>query len=265
MKKFICKISNLILGNITFQKIFELLYKMSLLGMNIGGGTDYETSGETSIIKRIAHNYVGGKEVVVFDVGANIGGYSTELSKLFSSNATIYSFEPSKKTFATLKRNVRKYPNINIYNFGFSDKKSKLILYSDKKVSGLASVYNRRLKHFGIKMNFKENIKTKTIDSFCIEKNITHINFLKIDVEGHELKVLEGAKKILQNKGIDYIQFEFGGCNIDSRTFLQDFFYLFGDNYQIYRVLKNGLYNLGKYKEQYERFVTTNYLAILNK
>lgn len=67
---------------------------------------------------------------------------------------------------------------------------------------------------------------------------------------------------MINDKRIDAIQFEFGGCNIDSRTFFQDFFYLLKDNYKIYRVLKDGLLEMPIYKETYEIFITINYLAI---
>lgn len=64
------------------------------------------------------------------------------------------------------------------------------------------------------------------------------------------------------NNKIEVIQFEFGGCNIDSRTYFQDFYYLLKDNYKIYRILKNGLIEIKSYKEIYEIFITINYLAI---
>ena len=67
---------------------------------------------------------------------------------------------------------------------------------------------------------------------------------------------------MINDKRIDAIQFEFGGCNIDSRTFFQDFFYLLKDHYKIYRVLKDGLLEMPIYKETYEIFITINYLAI---
>ena len=73
---------------------------------------------------------------------------------------------------------------------------------------------------------------------------------------------MNGAKQMINDKRIDAIQFEFGGCNIDSRTFFQDFFYLLKDHYKIYRVLKDGLLEMPIYKETYEIFITINYLAI---
>jgi len=161
-----------------------------------------------------------------------------------------------------MKNNLKGIENIKLYNFGFSDKNTTLTLYSNETGSGLASVYKRNLEHFDISMNIEETVKMRTIDSFCEENNIRRINFLKLDVEGNELNVLDGAKKMLESGNVDHIQFEFGGCNIDSRTYFQDFYYLLSDRYTIYRILKNGLFHIEKYKEIYECFITTNFLAI---
>ena len=149
----------------------------------------------------------------------------------------------------------------HVHNFGFGDKNASLTLYSNKKGSGIASLYKRRLDHFNIDMDVKEEIDIKTIDAFCNEINITNINFLKLDIEGNELKALHGAKTMLENHKVDFIQFEFGGCNIDSRTYFQDFYYLLKEDFYIYRIVKDGLFKIESYKEMYEAFITTNYLA----
>ena len=154
---------------------------------------------------------------------------------------------------------------MKLFNFGFSDKKESVTLYSNKEGSGLASVYNRRLDHFDINLNYKELTHLESLHNFCKNKDIKHINFLKLDVEGHEYKVLKGAKDLINNNFIDFIQFEFGGTNIDSRTFFQDFYYLLNPYYKIYRILKDGLMNIDNYKETHEIFRTTNFLAISKK
>ncbi len=83
----------------------------------------------------------------------------------------------------------------------------------------------------------------------------------KIDVEGHELKVLEGVGSLI-NK-IKVIQFEFGGCNIDTKTYFRDFWYFFKErNFDIYRITPLGPMKITQYKECYERFETTNYFCV---
>jgi FkbM family methyltransferase len=72
-----------------------------------------------------------------------------------------------------------------------------------------------------------ETVTISTIDAIVEETGLTTIDMLKIDVEGHDLAVLCGASKTLERGIIKLAQFEFGGCNLDTRTNLQDFYYIF--------------------------------------
>jgi len=87
---------------------------------------------------------------------------------------------------------------------------------------------------------------------------------LKLDIEGHELDALIGASKMFEKGAIEMCTFEFGGCNIDTRTFFQDFYYYFTNfNLMLHRMTPSGfLAPIVKYKEVYEQFRTTNYLAL---
>ena len=115
-------------------------------------------------------------------------------------------------------------------------------------------------------IDFKEseNVEIKSLNNYCKNSNIDYINLLKMDVEGHELDVLQGGQELFAKNAIDIATFEFGGCNIDSRTFFQDFWYFFkGYDMEIYRILpREKLYKIKEYKETNEQFITTNYLAI---
>jgi len=260
-KKCIAKIS----GKCNYQRLFEGMYRVSIRGMNIGGGSHTENSGEENALVHVKRRLSTASEIVVFDVGANIGKYTVLLNQVFGEKAHVYSFEPAHETYGKLSLNVSKLPNVHVYNFGFSDKSGTQQIYSDMTLSGLASVYKRRLDHFNIQMNRREKIKLRTIDSFCKKEKIENIHFLKLDVEGHELKVLAGAEKMLRSGKIEFVQFEFGSCNIDSRTFFQDFYYLLKDKYILYRIMKDGIYEIKEYSEILESFHTTNYIAELKR
>jgi len=256
------KILNKLEGKKRFQKFFESLFHFSLRGMNYGNGGDFEESGELNVFSYINNKFKNEKSLIIFDVGGNLGNYSKTLSLFFKTKATIHSFEPSKKTFELFKNTTKGFQNIIPNNFGFSDKESCQIIYSNGVASGLASIYHRNLDHLGISMDMQEEIKLSTIDSYCRMNNIDRINFLKLDIEGHELNALNGAKEMIEGGKIDIIQFEFGGCNIDSGTYFQNFFYFLKDKYKIYRILKDGLFEILTYKETYEIFITINYLAV---
>jgi len=250
------------INKINNQHIQESIFQLSLKKMNYGHGGNFSESGELFVIKYIKKKLLNESPVIIFDVGANNGNYSKTLSENFNGETKIFSFEPSKKTYEIFLETIKQSKNIIPNNFGFSDKKYNETLFSNSEGSGLASVYQRKLDHFGITMDMSEEIRLTTIDSFCQENNIERIHFLKLDIEGHELNALKGAMKMITSNKIDFIQFEFGGCNIDSRTFFQDFFYLLKDRYTIYRILKDGLAEMPAYRESYEIFLTINFLAI---
>lgn len=86
-------------------------------------------------------------------------------------------------------------------------------------------------------------------------------NLIKLDVEGHELDVLSGGKEILGK--VEVVQFEFGGCNIDTKTYFQDFWYFFQAlDFALFRVTPFGVRLIENYSEEDEYFRTTNFLAV---
>jgi hypothetical protein len=136
-------------------------------------------------------------------------------------------------------------------------------LYKHADISGLASLTRRRLDHFNIAMDKVEMVQLQTVDEVMAQHKLETIDLLKIDVEGHELDVLKGATQGLRGNRIGVVQFEFGGCNLDTRTTLQDFYYFFKPfGFQIGLVQPAGRVQwLPRYDEFFEHYRTTNFLA----
>ena len=104
-----------------------------------------------------------------------------------------------------------------------------------------------------------EDIFLKTGCDYIEEHAIKHIDLLKIDVEGHELKVLQGFEKYLSVDFIDYIQFEYGGANLDSHTSLLELYSK--RHFLIAKILPKGL-EIRTYQSYMENFMYANYVAI---
>ena len=199
--------------------------------------------------------------VVALDVGANLGNWSADLLEIIP-NSKIFAFEPSRDTFELLTQRFKNCPTIHCENVALGGENRKATLFSNESTSGWASLTKRRLEHFGIDFTQTEEVTVQTLDHWVKISEKPYLpNILKLDVEGHELDVLCGAKKSLDT--IDIIQFEFGGCNIDTRTFLQDFWYfLLERDFELFRVTPRGVKLIEGYQESDEIFSTTNYIAV---
>lgn len=250
-------------GKSSHQDFFRAVHRQALKGMGLSNDADIQRSGEAGVLRYIQGEIDrrGVTDPVVFDAGANVGHYTAAVLDSFVG-ATVYSFEPSPTAFRSLldvasRDPARCYP----VNVGLSDKAGEGTLHTNSLGSGLASLYKRQLDQFGEGPDGSEPVRLETIDGFCAANGIGHIHFLKIDVEGHEIAVLNGACGMLGRRAIDFIQFEFGGCNIDSRTFLRDFWNRL-DGFAICKILKDGLYKLTSYSESDEIFAYQNFLAI---
>lgn len=248
MNKLIKKI---FFGKKILQPFFRRLFDISIEGMNIGtGGGSLYKNGELFTAK-----YALSKEQtpVVFDVGAQGGDYIKEILKLTKSGAKIYAFEPCSKAYEVLKNTLNHKVSVIKSALGDSEGEGEAVFYHPDNISGLSTLHK---PHEGI--SGSEKVQIQTIDNFCKTNNIKNVTLLKLDVEGNELACLKGAKQMLPH--IKYIQFEFSASSRDSRTYFRDIFDFLSD-YKIYRILRDGLYEIKSPEKITELLFTTNYLA----
>jgi FkbM family methyltransferase len=238
--------------------------------MNYGGGGSIETSGEASVLSRIVVPACKTTSApTVFDVGANIGEYSLRVRDLLP-DARIYAFEPSYPTYEILRQKITAAGanrSILPHNVGLSNTEGQVDFYSytfdGYEAPILSSIVLRLPTQEGnIEPSRKDKIEVQTIDAFCKVNGITGIDLLKIDVEGHEIAVLQGATQMIGSGSIGMIQFEFGPANIYSRTYFYDFWSMLASSYHLYRIIPQGVVPIECYGEQHEVFLTSNYLAV---
>ena len=107
-----------------------------------------------------------------------------------------------------------------------------------------------------------ETVQITTVDRICAEQQIGTIDLLKIDTEGHEMDVLAGASKTLRDDRILAIQIEFGETFLPTKYHFCDVYDLLSPKYKLYRVLRQGLYEVDRYTHDLEIYKLTNYLCI---
>ena len=261
LKKVLIKAS----GNLFIQRVLEKNVQVSQYLMGIGSGDGVLSSGERAIFYLLKQRFK--PPYCIFDVGSNKGQFlQLILDSIAVDDFSIHCFEPGHQTFKILAEFFKEDKRIRLNNIGIGKEIGEAILHFDSAGSGLASLTKRRLDHFGVDFNKSEKVEISTIDNYCSENAINHIHLLKIDIEGHELDALAGARRMFNTKSIDIVTFEFGGCNIDTRTFFQDFWYFFSEiNMNIFRITPSGyLYPIKSYNEIDEQFRTLNFVALSN-
>lgn len=262
---FIKKSANAILGKKAFQGFFSKLHLFALYGLNYGRGGLVGVSGEENVLK-ILNKSSASKEpkLTVIDAGANVGEYALSVQKYITSDKQIFALEPVKDTFAKLVSNTNAHSAIHALNVGLGKDTIEIEIFKNALESKHASLYQRNMDHWdnNLSLNQSEIVKILGFEEFVAAQNIHHIHLLKMDTEGHEFSILQGATTWLKEQKIDLIQFEFGVCNVDSKVFFKDFYQLLNNTYAIFRILDDGFALVDKYSERHEVFLTSNYLAV---
>lgn len=141
----------------------------------------------------------------IFDIGAHCGETAARYRASFPE-ATIYSFEPFSEPLAKLKRDFQNDPLVKPIPLAISDKSGRTSFYVNED-----SFTNSLLPSFkqeGYRNICTVDVPVTTIDDFCREKAIDEIDILKMDIQGGELKALEGANNKLLQKRISLIYTE---------------------------------------------------------
>jgi len=159
--------------------------------------------------KKLRLTSMHGNNLVIFDVGGH-HGQSIKFFKRLYPDAEIFSFEPQKASYEILRLRVAKwrYKGISTYQFGLGDL-TKTIDFHESALSETStfilpnkdSLYLKKKNRFLFqkKANLFKLISTNitTLDNFVSENKVNMIDILKIDVEGFELKVIQGASLTL--------------------------------------------------------------------
>lgn len=135
------------------------------------------------------------------DVGAHVGYYTVLASRLVGDSGNVHSFEPTPRTFDSLKENAVGKKNVFVNNFAaFNEEKEIVFIDYGPKFSAFNGFKDRTSDDTDFLRNDGKVIKVKTIilDNYCRNKKIVP-TFIKIDAEGAESLILDGMKHIMKD------------------------------------------------------------------
>ncbi|MDD5589097.1 MAG: FkbM family methyltransferase [Candidatus Nanoarchaeia archaeon] len=200
---------------------------------------------------------------IVFDVGANIGLWTEQVLNRHQ-NIKVHAFEPIAEIFKYANDNRVVYNNVCLT---VNPVGSKCLWYYPI-YPPLSTLYRRSPEvervNIGGPPPVPKIVLSNSVDSYCMNHNIDKINFLKIDVEGAELDVLFGSIGMISN--IDYIQFEYGGCNVDSGVTLEMLYnFCINREFNVFKMNIDELKPILKFSNELEDYQYINFLAINRK
>jgi len=199
------------------------LVKLGQAGLGVGIDHHLDRSGEGRFLEQVLPGWIESKRPVCADIGANVGDYSRALRQRLGPDARIIAFEPHPLTFRQLV-NAMAVEHIECIHAAVDRESGSVVLHDRIAESGSeqASLLAELTSQYYRVESVRHEVKALSLDDFAQQHGIDVFDFVKIDVEGLELQVLEGAQRLIEQGAIRALQFEFNVTQIYARTFFRD-------------------------------------------
>jgi len=187
-----------------FYKLFDIVTLGRGVGRNFQGNhirippryyryfpEDYEKDNFQFINEQVR------RDMIIFDIGAHIGVTTVVLAQRAGKGGKVFSFEPTPTTAAVLKKTVaiNKLGNVSVETCAISDKKGKATFHiSENQVDNANSLSDNIRPE---RQKYSIDVELNTIDDLVKERNLPRIDFIKIDAEGAEARVLKGGDQTI--------------------------------------------------------------------
>jgi len=202
--------------------------------------------------------------LTVLDVGANVGLWSRRLLEACEQggerDVVVHAFEPSPRTYAQLVDDLgqRFGSRLVPVNMAASDVAGSAMLYGVHDLAGSNSLHGLAGATSGLQA---EAVQRCRLDDYCAAASIERVDLLKIDAEGHDMLVMEGAREMLRSRAIELVQFEYNFRWIGARRYLQDVFNLALElGWRVGKVTPDGVEWYECWDSELETFREGNYL-----
>lgn len=146
---------------------------------------------------------------IIFDVGANVGQTVGSYRSRFP-NAVIHSFEPFEESFQKLKKHCASIEKVHAHHLAIADTIGTAELHTHGDSVANSLLPNAETSDLALPSSMSESkgtalVPITTLDAFCADQKIDHIDILKMDIQGAELRALRGASDLLARAAIDLI------------------------------------------------------------
>lgn len=231
---------------------------------------DPVTNGEYELLKSVCREAASGRSGTFVDIGANIGDWSNEVIENWADGARrtapaqIHAFEPSPASFLQLRTRL----DDAVARVGSQDISVLLNEIAVGKAPARAELSivsptggTNTLVPFDDAVGQTVSVPVTTLDDYAAMNELTDIDFVKVDTEGNDLAVLEGASNLLEGRRIRWIQFEYNHRWVSSRTYLRDAFALAERHgYKLGKITDRGVEAYPAWHPELESFREGNYL-----
>ena len=194
-----------------------------------------KTNGEFNLLLTFIKSKIDDK--IFFDIGCNIGEFGEFLIKN-KYDVKMFLFDP----LDSIRNNdVKKYGIFTKKLFWDKEEKLNFFIDQNNMASGTNSIFD--MNKIGYLPKSKSIIlMTSTVDNYVYKNNIKKVDYVKIDAEGAEYRILLGMKKTLTNKMIKYIHLEFGHAAMADKRYIKDYYdYLVQFGYDMYIIKPKGI------------------------
>jgi FkbM family methyltransferase len=242
------------------QWLFPAVVKISnqcqaIIRSRLNDGIDPTRNGEFLLLSLLAP---GAKTFI--DVGANIGTWSKEFAKLIADrNGYGVLFEPSSIAFRRLCEKRNEFAcRIDIVQAALGDTIGEATFFMEPEAGETSSL----VPGFSRPAATAIKVPVTTIDHEIGKRGLGLVDFIKVDAEGFDLKVLKGAARMLRQKQIGVVQFEYNAPWAEAGSTLAEARrYLEGMGYELFLLKGDGLYS-PQFQRYGEYFGYSNYVAV---
>lgn len=180
------------------------------------------------------------QQPVVWDVGANIGEYAHAVIRRFPEGVRVIAFEPQAGAYSVLEDGLAASDSWVPMNIGLSSEFGHGKLYkTSHPCCYLASTVRQSDDRLGVNITSIEEVKFFTGEQVMAQSGVGHIDWLKIDVEGHELEVLRGFGDMLVHE-IEVVQFEYNAAAVERGIRVLDLWNMICPMFEVYRLDPDG-------------------------